>query len=413
MVTNQVMIMKAKSKKIAEGVYWVGSLDWDLRTYHGYTFEGTSYNCYLVFGEKVALIDNVYPGHSAQMWARIADAFAMEGRKEEIDFIVQNHVEKDHSGALIEIHKQFPLAPIYCTEIAEKGLLRHFPQLQDGVFRHVKTGDTLDLGKKTLAFVQAPLLHWPDSMFTFYAEKGILFPNDAFGQHICCAQRFDKDIPDHILMDATQKFYANLIVPLTPLFLKKAEELTGLGLIEKVKMIAPAHGQIWTDPMKVIGAYVGWASGTSRKNKVTIIYDTMHGSTKMLAHGLAEGVIAGGCDVKMFNLHDDERSEIVKHILDSKAIMVGVPTINDMPYPSIGDLLYYLKGLHFNRTGERFALTFGSMGGKGGAVKIVADELKTAGFTVVDSREVLYVPDAADMEGAFEAGKAMAQRITG
>jgi flavorubredoxin len=139
----------------------------------------------------------------------------------------------------------------------------------------------------------------------------------------------------------------------------------------------------------------------------------MHGSTKMLAHGLAEGVIAGGCDVKMFNLHDDERSEIVKHILDSKAIMVGVPTINDMPYPSIGDLLYYLKGLHFNRTGERFALTFGSMGGKGGAVKIVADELKTAGFTVVDSREVLYVPDAAEMEGAFEAGKTMAQRITG
>ena len=214
-------------------------------------------------------------------------------------------------------------------------------------------------------------------------------------------------------MDATQKFYANLIVPLTPLFLKKAEELTGLGLIDKVKMIAPAHGQIWTDPMKVIGAYVGWATGTSRKNKVTIIYDTMHGSTKMLAHGLAEGVIAGGCEVKVFNLHSDERSEIVKHILDSKAIMVGVPTINDMPYPSIGDLLYYLRGLHFNRTGERFAFTFGSMGGKGGAVKMVAEELKTAGFTIVGSQEVLYVPDKSELDVAFETGKAMAKRITG
>jgi len=138
----------------------------------------------------------------------------------------------------------------------------------------------------------------------------------------------------------------------------------------------------------------------------------MHGSTKMLAHGLAEGVIAGGCDVKVFNLHDDERSEIVKHILDSKAIMVGVPTINDMPYPSIGDLLYYLKGLHFNRTGERFALTFGSMGGKGGAVKTVAEELKVAGFTIVGSQEVLFVPDASDLDTAFEAGKAMAERIT-
>jgi coenzyme F420H2 oxidase len=405
--------MKAESYKISEGVYWVGSLDWDLRTYHGYTLDGTSYNCYLVFGEKTALIDNVYPGHSAQMWGRISDAFAKEGRKEQIDIIVQNHVEKDHSGAIVEINKKFPAAPIYCTEIAEKGLLRHFPALKGASFKHVTTGETLDLGGKTLAFVQAPLLHWPDSMFTLYAENGILFPNDAFGQHLCCAKRLDTDIPEHVLMDATQKFYANLIVPLTPLFLKKAEELTGLGLIEKVKMIAPAHGQIWTNPMSVIGAYVGWASGTSRKNKVTIIYDTMHGSTRMLAHGLAEGVIAGGCDVKVFNLHDDERSEIVKHILDSKAIMVGVPTINDMPYPSIGDLLYYLKGLHFNRTGERFALTFGSMGGKGGAVKMVADELKTAGFTIVGSQEVLYVPDATEQDTAFEAGKAMAKRITG
>ncbi len=404
--------MKAESFKIADGVYWVGSLDWDLRTYHGYTLDGTSYNCYLVFGEKTALIDNVYPGHSAQMWGRIADAFKKEGRKEQIDIIVQNHVEKDHSGAIVEIHKKFPAAPIYCTEIAEAGLLRHFPDLKGAKFHHITTGETLDLGKKTLAFVQAPLLHWPDSMFTLYAEKGILFPNDAFGQHICCAKRLDTDIPEHVLMDATQKFYANLIVPLTPRFLKKAEELTGLGLIEKVKMIAPAHGQIWTNPMKVIGAYVGWASGSSRKNKVTIIYDTMHGSTKMLAHSLAEGVIAGGCDVKIFNLHEDERSEIVKHILDSKAIMVGVPTINDMPYPSIGDILYYLRGLHFDRTGERFALAFGSMGGKGGAVKMVADELKTAGFTVVGEQEVLYVPDSSELDTAFAAGKSMAERIT-
>jgi flavorubredoxin len=405
--------MKAESYKITEGVYWVGSLDWDLRTYHGYTLDGTSYNCYLVFGEKTALIDNVYPGHSSQMWARIADAFVKEGKKEQIDFIIQNHVEKDHSGALVEIHSKFPSAPIYCSEVAEKGLLRHFPPLSGATFKQVKTGETLDLGGKTLAFVEAPLLHWPDSMFTLYVEQGILFPNDAFGQHLCCAKRLDTDIPEHVLMDATQKFYANLIVPLTPLFLKKAEELTGLGLIEKVKMIAPSHGQIWTNPGTVIGAYVGWASGSARKNKVTIIYDTMHGSTKMLAHGLAEGVIAGGCDAKLFNLHEDERSEIVKHILDSKAIMIGVPTINDMPYPSIGDLLYYLRGLHFNRTGERYAFSFGSMGGKGGAVRMVADELKTAGFTVIGSQEVLYVPDGPELEKAFDAGKAMAELITG
>ncbi len=405
-------MMKAKAEKIAEGVYWVGTLDWDIRTYHGYTLDGTSYNAYLIFGEKTVLIDNVYPGQSAQMWGRIRDACAAEGRPETIDIIIQNHAEKDHSGALPEIHKRFPNAPIYCTEVCKKGLLRHYPTLEGAEFRHVKTGDTLDIGGKTLAFVQAPLLHWPDSMFTLYAEEGILFPNDAFGQHLCFTGRYDTDIPDTILMDATQKFYANLIVPLTPLFLKKAKELTDLDLLSKVKMIAPSHGQIWTDPSQVINAYIGWATGSAMKKKVTIIYDTMHGSTQKLAHALAEGVMAGGADVKIFNLHEDERSEIVKHILESKAIMVGVPTINDMPYPSIGDLLYYLKGLRFDRTGERYALTFGSMGGRGGAAAFVAEELKAAGFTVTETFEVQFVPDESEMDSAYDAGLTMAKKIS-
>lgn len=404
--------MKAEAYKIAEGVYWVGTLDWDIRTYHGYTLDGTTYNCYLLFGEKTVLIDNVYPGQAAQMWGRIADACSREGRDLKIDIIVQNHAEKDHSGALTEVHKRFPDAPIYCTAVCQTGLLRHYPGLKGATFKPVKTGETLDIGGKTLAFVEAPLLHWPDSMFTLYAENGILFPNDAFGQHLCFPGRLDTDISAEVLMDGARKFYANLIVPLTPLFLKKAKQLTDLDLLSKVKMIAPAHGQIWTDPSTIINAYVGWATGSSIKKKVTIIYDTMHGSTKMLGHALAEGAISGGCDVKVFNLHEDERSEIVKHILESKAIMVGVPTINDMPYPSIGDLIYYLKGLHFDRTGERYALTFGSMGGKGGASKMVADELKAAGFTIVNSMEVLYVPDEGELVAAFEAGKEVAKKIT-
>jgi flavorubredoxin len=176
-------------------------------------------------------------------------------------------------------------------------------------------------------------------------------------------------------------------------------------------MIAPSHGQIWTDPSKIIDAYVGWATGTLMKDKVTIVYDTMHGSTKMLAHALAEGVMAGECDVKLFNLHEDERSEIVKHILESKALMVGIPTINDMPYPSIGDLMYYLKGLHFNRCGERYAMTFGSMGGKGGAPAMIAEELKNSGFTLTDSMEVMYVPDNGELDRAYQAGLDMAEKI--
>lgn len=404
--------MKAEAKKIGEGTYWIGVLDWDIRTYHGYTLNGTSYNAYLVFGEdKVALIDNSYPGTFPEMMARIKDAFSKEGKEVKIDVIVQNHVEKDHSGLLPELHKKFPDAQIYCTEIAVKGLKKHFPSISEAEFITVGTGETLDLGGKTLAFLEAFLLHWPDSMFTLLAEEGILFPNDAFGQHLCFAQRYDHEIPEYILMDAAKKFYANLITPLSKLVLKKFQEVTDLGLLDQIKMIAPSHGQIWTDPMKIIGAYSDWATGNC-KDKVTIIYDTMHYSTQKMAHALAEGVISEGVDVKMYYLHEDERSEIVKDILDSKAIALGAPTIYDEPFPSVGDIIYYLRGLKFNRTGiERLAVTFGSMGGRGGAPEVLARDLKESGFNVKDEYELYYVPDEDELEKCFQIGKKLAQEV--
>ncbi len=406
--------MKAESIKIKEGVYWVGVLDWDLRTYHGYTLNGTSYNAYMVFGEdKVALIDNSYPGTFPELIARVEDACKKEGKEFKVDVIVQNHVEKDHSGVLTELHKKFPEAPVYCTEIAVEGLKKHFPGVSDVNFVTVGTGDALDLGGKTLAFLDAFLLHWPDSMFTLYAEEGILFPNDAFGQHLCFPQLYDNEIPDYVLMDAAKKFYANLITPISKLVLKKFQEVTDLGLLEQIKMIAPAHGQIWTDPMKVIGAYSDWATGKC-KDKITIIYDTMHYSTQQMAHAMANGAMSEGVDVKIYYLHEDERSEIVKDILDSKAIALGAPTIYDEPFPSVGDLIFYLRGLKFNRTGrERLAVTFGSMGGQGGTPKKLAEELKNCGFDVKDQYEILYVPDADELEKCFQTGKKLAQEIKG
>ena len=396
--------MKAQAQKIGDGVYWIGVLDWDLRTYHGYTLDGTTYNAYIVFGEKVAVIDNAYPGKTEEMMARIEDAFEQEGRELKVDYIIQNHVEKDHSGVLYDLWKRFD-APIYCSAIAEKGLLRHYPKLEGADFNIVGTGDSLDLGGKTLAFLDAFLLHWPDSMFTLLAEDGILFPNDAFGQHLCYAKRLDTDIPEAVLMDAAQKFYGNLITPLSKKVLNKFQEIIDLGLLEQVKMIAPSHGQIWTDPMKIIGAYQDWATGKGAKDKVTIVYDTMHYSTQTMAHEVAEGIISKGYDVEMYFLHEDERSEIVKSILTSKAVAFGIPTINDFPFPSMGDIIYYLKGLHFNRTGfKRPAITFGSMGGRGGSVEFIANELTECGFDVIDQEEIYYVPDDENKERSFELG---------
>ncbi|MBI5680780.1 MAG: FprA family A-type flavoprotein [Methanobacterium sp.] len=403
--------MKADAKKIKEGIYWVGVLDWDLRSYHGYTLTGTTYNAYLIFGkDKTVLIDNTYPGTAASMWGRIEDAFSKEGKDLKIDFIIQNHIEKDHSGAITEIHKKFPEAPIYCTQKALNGLKKHY-NLENANFEVVKTGDELDICNKKFVFLEAPLLHWPDSMFTLLVDEGILFSNDAFGQHLCFKERFDNEISEYVLMDAAKKFYANLLTPLSPLILKKFKDVEDLGLLDKIEMIAPSHGQIWTDPMKIIGAYSKWATGEC-KNKVTIVYDTMHGSTQKMAHAFAEGIMSEDFDVSMYFLHNDERSEIVKDILDSKAILLGVPTTFNEPFPSIGDLIFYLRGLRFDRTGsKKLAITFGSMGWAGGAVKKMANELENCGFELFDQYQLNYVPTGEELDKCYKLGKNIASEI--
>jgi flavorubredoxin len=176
-------------------------------------------------------------------------------------------------------------------------------------------------------------------------------------------------------------------------------------------MIAPSHGQIWTDPAKIINAYADWATGKA-KNKATIVYDTMHGSTQKMAHALAEGLIAGGVDVAMYFLHADERSEIVKDILDSALVLLGVPTMHNEPFPSIGDLIYYLRGLRFDKTGKKkLAITFGSMGWRGGAAKKLADALSACGFEVLQDSEVNYVPSDSELVQYYEMGKQFASRV--
>ncbi len=409
------MIIKAKAPKIAEGIYYVGTNDWDRREYHGYTLHGTTYNAFLIFsGDECVLIDNVYPGkvYSAQMWGRIQDAFEDQGKEMKIDYIIQNHVEKDHSGALSEIHEKFPDAPIYCTPIAKIGLIKHYPDLADATFVTVETGDSLTVGEKTFAFLDAKMLHWPDSMFTFLQEDGILFSNDAFGQHLCKMDRYDYEVPEAELMEAAQKFYANLLTPLTPLLNKKLAEVVELGLLEQIKTIAPSHGQIWTDPMKIIGAYQNWASGVCQRDQATLIYDTMHFSTQYMAHAIAEGLMSQGVDVKMHYLKEDERSETVKDILESKAVLMGVPTLFNKVFPSIADVLLYTDELQFARTGiKRLGATFGSFGWGGNGPAWLNTKMEEAGFEMVDNLEIQYVPSDEDLEKCFDLGVKIAEEM--
>jgi flavorubredoxin len=407
--------MKADAMKIADGVYWVGVLDWDLRSYHGYKLDGTTYNTYLVFGkEKVALIDNTYPGTFPQLLGRIKDAFKQEGKDSDnikIDLIIQNHIETDHIGSLAEAIKKFQVPEVYCTSKAVSGIKNRFPSLENFDFNEVKTGDSLDLGDKTLAFLEAPMLHWPDSMFTFLAEDGILFSNDAFGQHLCLSQRYDDEISNDLLMRAAQKFYANLVTPSSPLVLRKLAEAGDLGIAEQIKLIAPCHGQIWKNPGKILTAYSDWASGVC-KDKITFIYDTMHNSTQKMAHSIAEGVMSEGIEVKTYFLHEDERSAIVTDILDSKAICVGSPTMMNNPFPSLGDLIYYLNCLSFSNTGmKKKALVFGSKGWGGGSNKKLSSDLEQAGFEIFDQFDTTYIPHDDVLDQCYDLGKKLAIAI--
>jgi len=397
--------------ELAPGVHWVGAIDWNLREYHGYTLPGTTYNAYLVRGEKTALIDGAYAGFEGEVLGRIGSV-CDPGT---IDYIVVNHIEMDHSGSLPAFVKKMPGIPIYCTERAKAGLARHYDTTGWNI-RVVKSGATLDLGGKTLVFLEAPMLHWPDSMFTYLAEDAILFPNDAFGQHVASAARFDDELGKDAALAHAQKFFANLIIPLAPKVLKKLDEVGGLGI--DIRMIAPSHGVIWRSYAgDILKAYTDWSRGVS-KDKVTIVFDTMHGSTTMLAKAIAEGVMAEGADVRVCLLADGyfqgtHRSDIVTDILDSKAVLVGSPTLQDEVLPTVAGFLSYLRGLRPGRLGtKKIGCAFGSPGGMGGAVAQAEEALKAAGIEVIDGGfHVNYRPDADELARAYDLGRRVAREI--
>ncbi len=405
--------MKADSKKIADGVYWVGALDWDTRSFHGYQITGTTYNCYLVFGEdKVALIDNVFTEMSDQLYARIEDAFKKEGKDEvKIDVMIQNHSEADHTKCLGQTLEKFPEAKLYASPNCNKFLKLQYFELEDKEINIVKTGDELDLGGKTLTFFQAPMLHWPDSMFTMLLEDGILFSNDAFGQHVCLSERFDDEVDAGFLEYSAQKYYANLVTLGSPAVRRKLGEFADLGLLEKTKMIAPCHGQIWKNPETIIGYYQDWASGNC-KEKITVIYDTMHHSTQKMAHAIAEGIMSEDVEVAMYFTQEDTGDDVITDVLDSKAIALGVPTMMNNPFPRIGNVMYWFNCVNFKQTSSiKKALVFSSKGCGGGAVKKLESDLEGAGFEIFDDLETVFTPTEDVLEQCYQAGKELAKAI--
>lgn len=393
-----------KSCKVLENIFWVGAVDWNIRYFHGFaysTHRGTTYNSYLILDEKIALIDSVYNPFFKEMMNRIKEV----ADPSKIDYVIANHVETDHSGAISEVLKVAPQATVVGTARCKEGLQKHY--FGDWNFRVVRTGDEISLGKRALKFIEAPMLHWPDSMFTYIENDALLLPNDAFGQHLATSKLFDDEVDERILMDEASKYYANILWPFSQLIIRKIGEIQKLGL--KIDMIAPSHGIIWrSNPGKIVETYLRWAKGESRK-KVLVVYDTMWKSTEKMARAIVEGIRSEGVETMLFRLPFSDHGDIIKELLEAKGIIIGSSTINNGVLATVAPFLEELRGL---RPKKRVAAAFGSYGWGGGAVKIIEDKLKEAGMEMVaPALTVNWVPDEDEIKKCVEFGKEFVKNL--
>ena len=388
---------------LKEGISWVGVVDWNIRDFHDYvTSCGSSYNAYIVQDEKTALIDTVKATFCNELINHISELTPLE----KIDYIIVNHVEMDHSSGLPIIAKLAKNAKIYATARGKEELIKHYGTEFERI-EIVKSGDKLSLGKKTLTFFEAPMLHWPDSMFTYLIEDKVLMPNDAFGQHLASSGHFDDEVDQVVLMREAITYYSNILTPFAPLIVKKIQEIIDMKL--PIDIIAPSHGIIWRkDPMKIVNAYMEWATGKIVKPKVAIVFDTMWDSTNKMARAIGEGIASQGVEVKLFKLRCTENTEIVTEITDSKIVLVGSPTLNNGMFPSVGMFLTYITGL--KPKGKLWGF-FGSYGWGGGATRNMIKMAKEAGFEVIEPNiELKWVPTEEEIKKCFDYGVQIAQK---
>lgn len=390
-------------KKLTDKVTWVGKIDWELKTFHGHEYSvdrGSSYNSYLVRDKKTVLIDTVWQPYDKEFVTRLKQEIDLKN----IDYIIANHGEIDHSGALPELMREIPGTPIYCTANGARILKGHYHE--DWNFVTVKTGDTLDIGDSKLVFVEAPMLHWPDTMFTYMTGENILFSNDAFGQHYASESLYNDRVDNAELYAEALKYYANILTPFSARVTKKINEVLGFNL--PVDLICPSHGVIWKDkPAQIIEQYLKWAN-SYQENQITLIYDTMWNSTRKMAEAIADGIRQAdkSVTVKLFNSAKEDKNDVITEVFRSKCVLVGSSTINNGYLYSIGGLLEMIEGLKFQ---GKSAAAFGSYGWSGEAVKKITQELQDCGFKVIDEgHRSLWVPDENELSACTEYGRKIA-----
>lgn len=393
-----------KAIKVTDKVYWVGAIDWAIRDFHGYaTNRGTTYNAYIILDEKVTLIDTVKKEFKEEFFTRISSIIDPE----KIDYIISNHAELDHSGLLPDVIEHCKPEKVFASTMGVKALKAHFPKMTTEITA-LKDAEKLSIGKSELSFIEARMLHWPDSMITYMEDEGILFTNDIFGMHLATLERFDDEVNENIINFEAAKYYANIVLPYSPFVTKLINKVESLNL--NIKYLATDHGPIWRKNIgTIISSYKEWAE-QKPSNTAIIVYDTMWGSTHKMATAIAEGIRQEGVVARLTSLKASHRSDVMMKVFKAGALVVGSPVLNGTLFPTVVDVLTYIKGL---RPTNLICSSFGSYGWNKGPLNelkdILTNEIKAeyVGDLVVSS----YVPDDEVLNQCVEQGRLIAQKL--
>jgi len=388
--------------RVSEHVWWVGAIDWALRDFHGYsTQRGSSYNAYLVMGEYPVLIDTVKAPFRDEMLARIATVV----NPADIKVVVSHHAEMDHSGSLLRVIDFIKPDKVYASQLGVRNLHAQFHDRHE--IAAVKDAEVLQLGGLSFTFLETRMLHWPDSMISYLAEDELVFSQDGFGMHLATPKLFADENDPAVLLYEARKYYANILLPYSPLVLKLLERIKGLGI--SIKTIAPDHGPVWRKDLgTLLGWYATWAE-QKPQSRAVVVYDTMWQSTGLMARAIADAMAGEGVGVSVVPLHGSSRSDVMTELLCAGALLVGSPTINNGMFPTVADVLTYAKGL---KPKNLIGSAFGSYGWSGEACAQVEAQLREMGVELVQpALKVKFVPDAAALDKCREFGKAVAAKL--
>ena len=390
--------------ELKKDIHWVGVVDWGLRHFHGQelsTHRGSSYNSYLIRDQKNVLVDTV--------WEPFAEEFIANLRKEidlaKIDYIIANHAEPDHSGALPELMRLCPNATIVLSKRGMDSIPGHYHQ--PWKFQVVGTGDSLNIGRRELRFIEATMLHWPDTMFTYVAGDNILLSNDAFGQHYATAFRWNDQVDQAELFQEAIKYYANILTPYAKQVTKKIEEFAALNW--PVDMICPSHGVLWRDnPMQIVHKYLEWSAQKGERSAV-IVFDTMWNATRKMAEAIGAGLTERGVPNKLFYMAVSDHNDVVTEIFRSKAVVLGSPTHNRGLLPSIMPILEDIRGLKFQ---NKVGAAFGSYGWAAECVKLLEEHLAKSGIPLAAPGVLAkWQPTDDDLAKCRQLGYALADAV--